>query len=122
MNDPGRLYPGLPEQLDVYDEDEALMVVGDFTALEFVLTGTDFQIGKGPKVEAECALIVWYKKQQGIQDPEVAEFSFKYGHPEGRYLGAVAKRAYDVFQILQGKALASWVNPDSKTKTAYIYS
>lgn len=122
MNDPGRLYPGMPEQLDSYNEDEAITVVGNFAAREMVLTGADFQIGKGPKVEAECALIVWYDAQGAAQRPEVVEFSFKYGHPDGQYPGAVATRAYDVFQILQGKSLAAWVDPNSRTKTAYIYS
>jgi hypothetical protein len=49
MNDPGRLYPGLPEQLHTYDEDEAITVVGALTARERVLTGADFQIGKESK-------------------------------------------------------------------------
>jgi hypothetical protein len=122
MNDPGRLYPGLPEQLHSYDEDEAITVVGAFTARELVLTGADFQIGKEPKVEAECAFIVWYDVQGEAQIPEVVEFSFRYSNDDGQYAGAVAKRAYDVFQLLQGEALASWVDHASKTKTAYIYS
>lgn len=122
MNDSGRLYPGLPEQLDTYDGDEAITVVGDFTARELVITGADFQIGKEPKVEAECALIAWYDAQGDDQKPEVVEFSFKYANSNGQYPGAVARRAYDVFQLLQGKAMASWVDPNSKTKTAYVYS
>jgi hypothetical protein len=122
MNDPGRLYPGLPEQLDRYDEEEALTVVGTLTARELVLTGADFQMGKAPKVEAECALIVWYDVQEDAQTPQVVECSFRYSNHEEQYSGAVAQRAYDVFQRLQGETLASWVDPASKTKTAYVYS
>ena len=122
MNDPGRLYPGLPEQLPMYDEDEALTVVGTLTARELVLTGADFQIGKEPKVEAECALIVWYDVQDDTQTPQVVEFSFRYSNNDEQYSGAVAKCAYDVFQRLQGETLARWVDPASKTKTAYVYS
>jgi hypothetical protein len=78
MNNPGRLYPGLSAQLDTYDADEAIRVVGGFTARELVLTGADFQIGTAPKVEAACALIVWYDTQGDAQTPKVVEFSFKY--------------------------------------------
>ena len=121
MDDPGRLYPDLPKQLDTYTEAEAIMVVGNFTAHEFVLTGADFQIGKSPKVEAECALIVWYDTQGEAQRPRVAEFSFKYGDDDEKYSGEVAQRAYQVFQILQGTTLSGWVDRKSKTKTAYVY-
>jgi hypothetical protein len=122
MNDPGRLYPGLPEQLHTYNEDEAITVVGTGTVRELVLIGADFQIGKEPKVEAECALIVWYDAQDDAQTPAVVEFSFRYSNHEEKYPGAVAQCAYDVFQRLQGETLARWVDPASKTKTAYVYS
>ena len=122
MNDPGRLYPGLPEQLHPYNAEEALTVVGALTVRELVVTGGDFQIGQEPKVEAECALIAWYDAQGDAQLPKVVEFSFRYGSNEETYAGVVAQCAYDVFQILQGEALARWVDPTSQTKTAYVYS
>ena len=122
MNDPGRLYPGLPEQLHTYDAEEAITVVGTGTVRELVLTGGDFQIGQEPKVEAECALIVWYDAREDAQTPKVVEFSFRYSNHEEKYPGAVAQCAYDVFQRLQGETLARWVDPASKTKTAYVYS
>jgi hypothetical protein len=122
MNDLGRLYPGLPPTLDVYNAAEAITVVGDFTARELVLTGADFQIGNGPKIEAECALIVWYDATGSAQQPVVVEYSFRYGDKNEHYDGEVARRAYDAFQLLQSEALADWVDNASFTKTAYVYS
>jgi hypothetical protein len=122
MRDLGRLYPGLPQTLDVYNEAEAITVVGHFTARELVLTGADFQIGKGPKIEAECALIVWYDVAGSAQQPVVVEYSFRYGDKDEQYEGEVAKRAYDAFQLLQSEALAGWVDNAASTKTAYVYS
>lgn len=121
MDDPGRLYPHLPEQLDTYRDTEPLLVVGNFTAQEFVLTGADFQIGKDPKVEATCALVVWYDVEGAAQKPNVVEFSFKYGDKDETYPREVAQRAYQVFQVLQDKPLAGWVDLDSQTKTGFIY-
>ena len=121
MDDPGRLYPDLPKQLDTYTETEAILVVGNFTARELVLTGAAFQIGKQPKVEATCALVVWYDAEDGAQKPKVVEFSFKYGNDDENYSGEVTQRAYKVFQVLQSTTLAGWVDHKSKTKTAYVY-
>jgi hypothetical protein len=122
MNDLGRLYPGLPQTLNVYNAAEAIKVVGDFTARELVLTGADFQIGKGPKIEAECALIVWYDAAGSAQQPVVVEYSFRYGDKNEHYEGEIARRAYDAFQLLQSEALADWVDNAAFTKTAYVYS
>jgi hypothetical protein len=97
-------------------------VVGDFTARELVLTGADFQIGKEPKIEAECALIVWDDVAGSAQQPVVVEYSFRYGDKNEHYAGEVAKRAYDAFLLLQSEALAGWVDSASFTKTAYVYS
>jgi hypothetical protein len=65
---------------------------------------------------------VWYDTQDDAQTPKVVEFSFRYSHNDEKYPGAVAKCAYDVFQMLQGEALAGWVDHASRTKTAYVYS
>jgi hypothetical protein len=121
MDDPGRLYPGLPEALDAYDPDEPLVAVGNFTARELVLEGADFQIGKEPKIEAECALVVWYDAAGNAHRPVLVEFSFRYENDHERYEGAVAERAYKVFQELQEHVMANWVDGASKTKTAFVY-
>lgn len=120
MSDPVRLYPDLAEKLDHYEEDEEIKVVGDFTARELVITGGEFQISNHPKLESECALIVWYDNVRDDKKPVVVEFSFRYGNERGNYTRNMAQRAYDVFQIIQ-KKLKSWIDPKSKTKTAYLY-
>lgn len=122
MKDPMGLYPGLVDQLRSHDEDEAITVVGGFTARELVLTGAALQIGKAPKVDAECALIVWYDTEKDLDIPAVVEFSFRYGDKDEQYSGIVARTAYDAFQSLQGSACADWVDQQSKTKTLFVYS
>jgi len=121
MDDPGRLYPHLPKQLDTYSETEPLLVVRNFTAHEYVLTGANFQIGKEPKVEATCALVVWYDVEGAAQKPNVVEFSFKYGDEDETYPREVAQRAYQIFQMLQDTILAGWIDHKSKTKTGHVY-
>ena len=87
-----------------------------------VITGADFQIRKSPKVEAECALVVWYDDSSKEDMPVVVEFSFKYENEREEYDGEAAQRAYNVFGILEN--LEQWVDPEgqTKTKTFYVYS
>ncbi len=120
LKDIRELYPDLKKQLKFYQKDVPINLVGDFTARELVIAGADFQIKKSPKVEAECALIVWYDDSSGEDIPVVAEFSFKYENKREEYDGKAAQRAYDVFYKLQG--LGQWVNPEGQTKTSYVYS
>jgi hypothetical protein len=119
MNDPVGLFPDLKHQLDDYIEDEKLKEVGNFTALEIVITGANFQLGKSPKVEAECALILWYHHQGNHEQPILAEFSFKYENRKEHYDKETAQRAYEVFIALQQ---LKWIDTQSMTKTAYVYS
>ena len=121
LKDVTRLYPGLADKLDHFDEDEAIGIVNGFTARELVIEGAKFQIGKNPRLDSECALILWYDKDGDDKKPLVAEFSFRYGDKDGEYQGNTARRAYDVFRILQNK-LKHWIDTDSKTKTAFAYS
>jgi hypothetical protein len=121
LKDPGRLFPGLPKQLDHYDDDETIGPVGALTIRELVLTGAHFRIGKSPGSQAECALIVWYDAAGDRQRPEVVEFSFRYGDGDEGYGGNAARRAYEIFQILQAPVLADWVDPKGTTKTAFAY-
>ena len=120
LNDPGELYPDLKQQLKSYQGSEPIEVVGDFTAREIVIEGADFQIGKKPKVEAECALIAWYNEAGKKDRPVVVEFSFKYKNEKEKYDGEVAQRAYDVFVALKDK-LAEWIDSEGPTKTACVY-
>jgi hypothetical protein len=121
LNDPCRLFPGLPKQLDHYDDGEAIAPVGALTVRELVLSGAHVQISNRRKVEAECALILWYDAAGDRHRPEVVEFSFRYGDDAEGYHGKTARRAYEIFQTLQAPALADWVDPTGTTKTAYAY-
>jgi hypothetical protein len=121
LKDATLLYPGLGDKLEQVDEDEAIEIINGFNAREIVIEGAKFQIGKNPRLDSECALILWYDKNGDDQKPLVAEFSFRYGDKDGEYQGDTARRTYDVFQILQEK-LKHWIDMDSKTKTAFAYS
>jgi hypothetical protein len=121
MNDLARFYPGLAGKLKPYDKKEIIRPVGNFTALERVVAGADFQVDENPKVEAHCALISWYKAGRSARQPAVMDFSFRYDDENGNYSGDAAKRAYDAFLVLQSKQLSDWVDPALRTKTAYIY-
>jgi hypothetical protein len=121
LNDPCQLFPGLPKQLDRYDADEAITPVGSRTVQELVLTGAHVQISDKRKVEADCALIVWYDAAGDRHRPDVVEFSFRYGDDDEGYEGKAARRAYEIFQTLQAPALADWVDATGTTKTAYAY-
>ncbi len=121
LNDPGKLYPDFKKQLKSYQGSESIQVVGDFTAREVVIEGADFQIGKKPKVKAECALIAWYDKAGNKDRPVVVEFSFKYENEKEKYDGEVAQRAYNLFDKLQNGKLGKWIDPEGPTKTRYVY-
>jgi len=118
LGDIMKLYPGLEEKLTHQDKSAPIRRVGDFTAKELVITGADFQIGASPKAEAECALIVWYDDADPHEKPLLVEFSFRYGNDDEQYDGKLCEIAYAVFQELQN---SKWVNPESQTKTAYVY-
>ncbi|MEM7534127.1 MAG: hypothetical protein AAF639_18235 [Chloroflexota bacterium] len=125
MDDPGRLFPDLPQRLGHdYDEDKALEIVNDFTAYEVVIEGASFQIDDDPVLECECGIVVWYDGEF-TETPIVAEFSYKYKEESGdeAFDAAAAQRAYDVFQRLQfDERLQEWVNSAKQTKTAFAYN
>jgi hypothetical protein len=69
-------------------------------------------------------MVVWYDHGGSKTDPTVVEFSYRYEN-EGKHVEAyapeVAQRAYVVLQILQD-SMGEWVDPQSLTKTAFVYS
>jgi hypothetical protein len=119
LEDLGELYPDLKKRLKPFQSDEPVKVVGDFTAWEVVIVGADFQIGKNPKVEAECALIVWYDEVDVTDKPVVVEFSFRYKNDQESFDGESAHTAYNVFGRLKDM---EWVDAEGPTKTAYVFS
>ena len=120
LSDVARLFPGLRDRLGKLDEDRALVAVNGFTAREVVISGGKLDVGKISKGDAETALIVWYDNRRGPEKPVAVEFSYRYGDDEGRYEGSTARRAFEVFDVLQ-KKLETWVDPRSRTKTAFVY-
>jgi len=114
------LFPDLPKRLGKIDGSLKLRVVNRFTARELVVTGPILTIGAKPRIEIECALIVWYKHQDTTNAPVAVEFSFRYGNPNGRYSGKAARRAYNIFETLQ-HSLPEWLDPTCTTKTALVF-
>ena len=114
------LFPDLAKRLGKSDGNLKLRTVSKFTAREIVITGPILTIGTKPRIEIECALIVWYKHQDKINAPVAVEFSFRYGNTSGRYSGKVARRAYNIFDALQHN-LTEWLDPNSSTKTALVF-
>ena len=114
------LFPDLPKRLAKNDGSLKLRTVNGFTARELVLTGPILTIGTKPRVEIECALIVWYDHQQKSDAPVAVEFSFRYGNTSGRYSGKVARRAFNIFEALQHN-LPEWLESKSTTKTALVF-
>lgn len=118
LGDVAARFPGLAKDLDGYDEKEAIDLVG-FTAHEIVITGGELKLGKKKDKKAECALIVWYG--EALDQPAVAEFSFKYSNDREKFGTKVASRAFSAFELVQ--AMNEWVDPRMPplTKTKFIY-
>jgi hypothetical protein len=76
MKDATLLYPGLGDKLEQVDEDEAIEIINGFTAREIVIERAKFQIGKNPRLDSECALILWYDKNGDDKKPLVAGVQF----------------------------------------------
>ena len=111
------MFPSLSRRLDDSDGTRELSAIGGFTARELVITGSTLQIGRKPKIEAECALIVWYD-DANVGDTQAVEFSYRYGNQKGQYAGGPARRAFAVFKALQ--SLNAWIDPHPRTKTRFV--
>jgi len=113
-----KIFPTLSRRLVDENARFPLAAIGGFTARELVITGTTFQIGRGPKVVAECALIVWYDDDKVGRGPQAVEFSYRYGNRKEQYGGGPARRAFAIFKALQ--ALDAWIDPHPRTKTRFV--
>jgi hypothetical protein len=114
------LFPDIAERVEGFRESEPLAAVNGFTARELVVEGGSLRIGKHPKVEAECALIVWYDHAGRKDMPAAVEFSYRYGDDDEAYGGTTARRAFQTFNVLQTQ-LAKWVAAEARTKTAFVF-
>jgi hypothetical protein len=120
LEDIGRLFPGIADRIAGFRDKTRIAAVNGFTARELVLTGANLQVGKTPKVDAECALIVWYDQDGASTKPVAVELSFRYGNKDEEYGGGATGRAFEIFRLLQSK-LTKWVDPRPRTKTAFVY-
>jgi hypothetical protein len=120
MSDVADLFPGLVEALEDLPQDAPLLLVREFVGREVVLEGAGLLLGSRD-MSAECALVVWYDEGEQDTTPVVAEFSFKYGDEEEQYRASVAKDAYAILGLLQN-GMTDWVDANSRTKTAFVYS
>jgi len=120
MSDVSGLFPGLADALDELPKDAPLVLVKDFVGREIVIEGAMLLLGSRD-IEAECALVAWYDEGEQDTTPVVVEFSFKYGDEEEQYRASVANDAYSILSLLQ-TGMRDWVDPNSQTKTAFVYS
>ena len=114
------LFADVANKIDKFQDTTRLAPVNRFTARELVLAGANLQIGKTPRVDAECGLIVWYDDNGARDKPVAVEFSYRYGNKDEEYGGGVTRRAFETFDALQSK-LTAWVDPKPRTKTAFVY-
>ena len=120
LDDVSRLFPDLSKRLRAVDGAAALSEVNGFTARELVITGPLLRIGMTPTIHVECALIVWYNEKGAANEPVAVEFSYRYGNAAGEYGGKVARRAFDMFATMQND-MTDWLDPNPRTKTAFVY-
>jgi hypothetical protein len=120
LDDVTRLFPDLSKRLGQVDGRASVYQVNSFTARELVISGPLLRIGSTPKVHLECALIVWYDANGATDAPVAVEFSYRYGNAAGEYGGKAARRAFDIFATLQD-TMTEWLDPNPRTKTAFVY-
>ena len=118
VNQVVQLFPGLAEELRGVDTRGDLRQVSDFCARELVLVGAALLFGKRD-INAECAMVIWHD-DNADGPPVCLEFSYRYGDADEDYRGSVARDAHDLLDALY-TSLPEWVDPEPKTKTAFIY-
>jgi hypothetical protein len=65
-------------------------------------------------------MIIWHD-DIAAGPPACIEFSYRYGDNDEDYRGSVARDAHDLLGALQTD-LSKWVDPNPRTKTAFVYS
>lgn len=115
LDDPIGLYPDHMEQYN-FDEDTAIVKVGGLTIYEKVYKGTSVDLGNK---DGEFSLTLWYTSSTSTT-PAVAEISFKYSDVDEDFSEYVVTRAKKLFELMQ--TLSAWNNPNSTTKTAFVYN
>lgn len=121
-------FPGFADSLPNFSAKIPLSLVNRKAHREFVVKGAKLLLGRDPEVKSSCALILWYAADdEALEHPEVVEFSFNHEVPvedgHENLPSETARRAYEVFKRLGDESgkLASWVDPDGRTKTEVAY-
>lgn len=116
MDDINDQFPGFNTDYGLND----LLVldpVGNVTVREHVYEGRTIDLGS---IDADIDVTLWYDSvPSGTQVPVVVEVSFKYADASADYTKKVVNRAKLAFEAL--RTLTSWTDPNSKTKTAWVY-
>jgi hypothetical protein len=115
LDDPINLYPNHMNQYN-FDGDATIVQVGGVTIYEKVYRGTSVDLGSKA---GEFSLTLWYTSSTSTT-PVVAEVSFRYEDTDENFSENVVTRAKKLFELMQ--TLGAWNNPNSITKTAFIYS
>ncbi|MFB9951075.1 hypothetical protein ACFFP0_19685 [Rhizobium puerariae] len=92
-----------------------VLEVGKLRIREHVFEGGRLDLGEG--VEAECALILWWKRER-LENPIAAEFSFRFELENGEAEAGAARKAWAAMVEL---CSSPWVDPQGQTKTALVY-
>ena len=80
-------------------------IIGIAQAIVILTAGIDLSVG---------AIVVFSSVIMG-------QFSFRYGNKKERYPAKMVQRACEAFQLLQ-EELADWLDPESMTKMASVFS
>lgn len=110
-------FPGFEGDYGLSDSID-LDPVGNITVREHVYKGHKIDLGQH---DADISVTLWYSSiPSGSDQPVVVEVSFKYEDSSADYTKKVVNRAKGAFESLQN--LTTWTNPNSQTKTSWIYS
>jgi hypothetical protein len=117
MDDINNQFPGFADDYGFSDSLD-LVAVGGLTLRERVYKGRSIDLGD---FDAEISVTLWYNgAPSAAVHPLAAEVSFKYEDSSADYNKNVVNRAKTAFAALQ--TLTSWVDPDSDTKTRFVYN
>ncbi|CDZ47742.1 hypothetical protein [Neorhizobium galegae] len=94
---------------------EKVQTVSGLKVIEHVFEDGWLNLSK--KVEAECALILWWKEDKALE-PIAAEFSFRFALDDGEADAKVVRNAWTAMTALSG---SPFIDPKGRTKTALVY-
>lgn len=116
LGEAARIFPALgrlKRDGDICSEKLRLRCVNAIRVFERVLKGPLLRFDD---TEAEVGLILWSDGDKGR--PLVAEFSFRYAHPDEDYSPKAARKALEFFEEIQR---LDWCLPGASTKTQFAY-